>query len=329
MRDSRSRSGPRLSTLLIIGWMIWFGFIAMAAIVAGTDPQTEATEGELLLAVALFGVVAPFFLVTIPMALWSLTPWSRPARLAADTREALYRRAAARADENDRLAAIRQRERIVSTLPNPTRAAWRRLQDAHDVVRALAADGHLAPGTDLRELDTHMDELLRLLEVDRRTDRLGGATSSTVRTRMGELTALLVGVADAAIEHRAVRLGEAALPDTLTEARDTLAASTGAYRELNPRTGLDEVGDDAERGDVGADTGDRAIGAGGRGDGRGRTGEAGDGRGATGAGRAPAGKVAAGRGAVGEGAAAVPGRLQRALGALQRLVEPARSTSRS
>lgn len=115
--------------------------------------------------------------------------------------------------------------------PAPIRDEWRRLEHARDLAVGFADDGWIERAA-LLHVDDHMARLRRLLDADVRTNRLGGASSTTVQRQVEELRALLVALADEAVEHQASLVGDDPAPATLADARDRLAASTQAYREL-------------------------------------------------------------------------------------------------
>jgi len=116
-------------------------------------------------------------------------------------------------------------------LAEPIRDEWRRLLDARDLVHGFADDGWVEP-TALRDVDAHVERLRRLLEADERTNRLGGAESDTLRRQVEELRALLVALADEAVEHQASLENDDPTAATLADARDRMRTTTEAYREL-------------------------------------------------------------------------------------------------
>ncbi|HSK97451.1 MAG TPA: hypothetical protein VK891_12605 [Euzebyales bacterium] len=126
----------------------------------------------------------------------------------------------------DRVAA-EQFER----LPASIRGEWRRLEHARDLVVGFAEDGWVEPAA-LLHVDDHVARLERLLEADARVSELGGVPSETLRRQVEELTALLVALADQAVEHQASLASDDPVPVTLAEARERLATTTQAYREL-------------------------------------------------------------------------------------------------
>jgi hypothetical protein len=61
---------------------------------------------------------------------------------------------------------------------------------------------------------------------------LGGAPSPTLQRQVEELTALLVALGDEAVEHQASLASDDPVPATLAEARERLANTTEALRDL-------------------------------------------------------------------------------------------------
>jgi hypothetical protein len=118
-------------------------------------------------------------------------------------------------------------------MPASIRDEWRRLEHARDLVYGFAEDGWVERAA-LLDVDDHVARLKRLLEADERTNRLGGAASSTLLRQVETLTALLVALADEAVEHQASLADDDPVPVSLAEAKERLSASTQAYRELRP-----------------------------------------------------------------------------------------------
>jgi hypothetical protein len=121
----------------------------------------------------------------------------------------------------------------LAQLPASIRDEWQRLEHARDLVHGFAEDGWVERAA-LLDVDDHVARLRRLLEADERTNRLGGAASSTLLRQVETLTALLVALADEAVEHQASLADDDPVPVSLAEARERLSASTQAYRELRP-----------------------------------------------------------------------------------------------
>lgn len=113
------------------------------------------------------------------------------------------------------------------------RDEWRRLEQARDLMVGFAEDGWVERAA-LLHVDEHMARLERLLVADAQVEQLGGTQSLTLRRQVEELRALLVALADEAVEHQASLASDDPVPASLTEARERLATTTEAYRELQP-----------------------------------------------------------------------------------------------
>lgn len=61
---------------------------------------------------------------------------------------------------------------------------------------------------------------------------MGGAPSATLHTQVVDLTALLLALADATVEHQAALMSGDPVPVTLAEARDRFMSTAEAYRDL-------------------------------------------------------------------------------------------------
>jgi hypothetical protein len=119
----------------------------------------------------------------------------------------------------------------LALLPASIRDEWQRLVGARDLVHGFAEEGWVEHAA-LLDVDNHIARLRRLLEADERTNRLGGAASSTLLRQVEELTSLLVALADEAVDHQASLAHDDPVPVTLAEAKERLKASTQAYRDL-------------------------------------------------------------------------------------------------
>lgn len=124
-----------------------------------------------------------------------------------------------------------ERRRRLASLPPAVRDDWRRLQQARDLVQRFADDEWIERAA-LREVDDHVKHLRSLLEADERVEKLAGVSSTTLRTQVKDLTALLVALADSALEHQATLMTDAPVPVTLAEARHRLTQRSAAYRDL-------------------------------------------------------------------------------------------------
>lgn len=135
-----------------------------------------------------------------------------------------YRRTVTRRREQ------RQRRRLAS-LPPAVREDWQRLEEARALAQRFTDDKWIERAA-LREVDGHVEQLRSLLEADSRMERLAGVSSTTLRTQVKDLTALLVALADSALEHQATLITDAPVPVTLAEARQRLTQRSAAYRSL-------------------------------------------------------------------------------------------------
>lgn len=127
-------------------------------------------------------------------------------------------------------AGLTEDQRL-ALLPASIRDEWKRLEGARDLVHGFAEEGWVERAA-LLHVDDHIARLRRLLEADERTNRLGGAASSTLTRQVEALTALLVALADEAVEHQASLAHDDPGPVSLAEAKERLAATTQAYRNL-------------------------------------------------------------------------------------------------
>ena len=214
--DPAERGGRQILRRIVQALsLLWAGFWVVGGIGSGLDP-TDGTTLAAGLAIALGVGVVP----CLPLWLGSLRRF-RERRRAARLRA--RRTAAAHAEH-------RQRERM-ERLPPAVRGDWERLEKARHLVQELADGGWIEPSA-LLEIDRHTERLRSLLEADARTDRLGGEASATLYTQVADLAALLVALADAAVEHQAALMTDAPVPVTLAEARNRLSTTTEAYRDL-------------------------------------------------------------------------------------------------
>lgn len=203
----RARRALRIIALtLTVCWMAFWGLTGLLAAAFVSDSS------------ALLGMFAGIGLAPV-------VPWLVQAnrRLA----ERLARGDARR----QRLSALAEQQRL-ARLPASIRSEWRRLQHARDLVHGFADEGWVEPAA-LLHVDDHVARLERLLQADERINRLGGTPSSTLLRQVQELTALLLALADQAIEHQASLTSDDPVPATLAEARQRLATTTQAYRDLH------------------------------------------------------------------------------------------------
>jgi hypothetical protein len=140
-------------------------------------------------------------------------------------------RAQARWHMHAQTRTMRAEQQRLARLPASIRNEWRRLERARDLVHGFAGEGWVEPAA-LLHVNDHMARLERLLQADERVIRLGGTPSSTLLRQVEELTALLVALADEAVEHQASLASDDPVPATLAEARERLANTTQAFRDL-------------------------------------------------------------------------------------------------
>jgi hypothetical protein len=134
-----------------------------------------------------------------------------------------------------RAKSTREEEQRLARLPVTIRGEWRRLEHARDLVHGFAEDGWVEPAA-LLHVNDHVARLEQLLQADERSNRLGGTPSSTLLKQVEELTALLVALADEAVEHQASLASDDPVPATLADARERLETTTKAYRDLQRPT---------------------------------------------------------------------------------------------
>jgi hypothetical protein len=218
--DQAENSRRRTMRLVLLSLsLLWAGFWLIGGIGSGLDPAYEQTLASGL-ALGLGVGVLP----CLPLWLAELRRFRRRRRAerARDEREAAHR-----ADAE----SARQRRDQMEKLPLDIRNDWERIERSRLLVQEFADEGWIEQSA-LLEMDRHISQLRTLLEADARTERLGGESSATLRTQVRDLTALLVALADAAVEHQATLITDDPVPATLAEARDRLARTTEAYRDL-------------------------------------------------------------------------------------------------
>jgi len=211
-QETESDEGLRIA-LRIVGWIVtvlWAGVWTSLA---------TAT------ALAYSGSAATVFLVLA--CLPCLPFWIVEARRFQRRRHAAPPRARSAAEQ----PLVTQQAEGLEHLPPAIRDEWRRLEGARDLVVKFADDGWVERAA-LLHVDDHVARLEQLLEADASVERLGGDPSATLRRQVEELRALLVALADEAVEHQASLASDDPVPATLAEARERLATTTQAYREL-------------------------------------------------------------------------------------------------
>lgn len=214
-------SGWRRSTrrVLLSLSLLWAGIWLLGGIGSALDPVYDQSLASGLAVSLVVGV-----LPCLPF-------WIGPARRFGRRRRAERRRAEREAEIDARAESARLNRDRLEKLPLAIRNEWERLERSRLLVQEFADEGWIER-TAVAEVDGHIARLHKLLEADERTARLGGAPSATLRTQVADLTALLVALADAAVEHQAALITGDPVPVTLGEARDRLSTSAEAYRDL-------------------------------------------------------------------------------------------------
>ncbi|HUP14442.1 MAG TPA: hypothetical protein VM848_00040 [Acidimicrobiia bacterium] len=117
-------------------------------------------------------------------------------------------------------------------IPAELRPSYRRLIAANEQAKGLVADGVIDDRA-LAGIDQRIVEVIHLLAADATNQELGGRPSARLREQVDELTDLLVGLVDAAVDRRTAALdsdNQAAL--ALREALGRMRAEERGYREL-------------------------------------------------------------------------------------------------
>jgi hypothetical protein len=117
-------------------------------------------------------------------------------------------------------------------IPAELRPSYRRLIAAYEQARSRVADGIIDEGV-LTGIEERILEVVRLLSADVTNQELGGRPSARLREQVNELTDLLVGLVDAALDRSSAALdsnNQAAL--ALREALGRMRAEERGYREL-------------------------------------------------------------------------------------------------
>jgi hypothetical protein len=117
-------------------------------------------------------------------------------------------------------------------IPAELRSSYRRLIAANEQAKSLVADGVIDESV-LAGIDERIVEVIHLLSADATNQELGGRPSTRLRDQVDELTELLVGLVDAAVDRRTAALdsdNQAAL--ALREALGRMRAEERGYREL-------------------------------------------------------------------------------------------------
>ena len=121
---------------------------------------------------------------------------------------------------------------VLAKIPAEVRPGFRRLITAYEQAQIMVSDG-IIDNAVLTGIEERILEAVRLLSADVTNEELGGRPSSRLRDQVDELTNLLVGLVDAAVDRRTAALdsdNQAAL--ALREALGRMRAEERGYREL-------------------------------------------------------------------------------------------------
>ena len=206
-RRSRLRSQAksirgRLSGFVAVGSILWAGFWGLVTWNVFTDNTgAGAVIGGIASALAALLPAALLYLMKRPS--WREQPLAEPTQ-----------------------------SKIPAEIPAELRPSYRRLIAAYEQARSLVADD-IIDDSDLAGIDERILEVVRLLSADASNQDLGGRPSARLRDQFDELTDLLVGLVDAAVDRRTAALdsdNQAALG--LREALGRMRAEERGYREL-------------------------------------------------------------------------------------------------
>ena len=128
--------------------------------------------------------------------------------------------------------ALPQAEPSRPNLPSELRPSYRRLMTAYQQAGSLVADGLIDEGV-LQGVEERIHEVIRLLSADVTNQELGGRPSARLREEVDELTDLLVGLTDAALDRRTAALdSDDQAAAALREALGRMRAEERGYREI-------------------------------------------------------------------------------------------------
>ena len=117
-------------------------------------------------------------------------------------------------------------------VPAEVRPGYRRLMTAYEQARGLVAAGIIDESA-LHGIEERIAEVIRLLSADVTNQELGGRPSARLRAQVDELTDLLVGLADAALDRRTAALdSDNQAAAALREALARMRAEERGYREI-------------------------------------------------------------------------------------------------
>lgn len=122
-------------------------------------------------------------------------------------------------------------------IPGALRPAYRRLLEAYEQARNLVAEGVIEQRV-LRGVAERIEEVIGLLSADASNEELGGRPSARLREQVEELTELLVGLTDAALDRRTAALdSDNQAAAALREALGRMRAEEQGFRELGELEG--------------------------------------------------------------------------------------------
>ena len=103
---------------------------------------------------------------------------------------------------------------------------------AYEQVKSLVAE-EIIDESVLQEIEERINEVIRLLSADITNEELGGSPSARMRGQVDELTDLLVGLADAALDRRTAALdSDNQAAAALREALGRMRAEERGHREI-------------------------------------------------------------------------------------------------
>jgi hypothetical protein len=122
-------------------------------------------------------------------------------------------------------------------IPGALRPSYRRLLGAYGQAQKLVAEGVIEPRV-LQGVAGRIEEVIGLLSADVSNEELGGRPSARLREQVEELTDLLVGLTDAALDRRTAALdSDTQAATALREALGRMRAEEQGFRELGELEG--------------------------------------------------------------------------------------------
>ena len=136
-----------------------------------------------------------------------------------------------------RASSAHQELPLKPEIPNALRPAYRRLVGAYEQARHLVAEGVIEQRV-LAGVAERIEEVIGLLSADVSNEELGGRPSARLREQVEELTQLLVGLTDAALDRRTAALdSDNQAAAALREALGRMRAEEQGFRELGELEG--------------------------------------------------------------------------------------------